>query len=109
MRPADRALFVLPVLLLCAIGCSGHRAISTASEVELVWPADDPRVRLERTIDLRNTRSGGSARFLHWLGGEKALPIFQRPYAVAWDGDDILVTDPGIGRVARISPGGRIN
>ncbi|NIM63430.1 MAG: hypothetical protein GTO30_17855, partial [Acidobacteria bacterium] len=33
---------------------------------------------------------------------------FRRPYGVAWDGEDLLITDPDAGRVARIDPRGRI-
>ncbi|MEO6487524.1 MAG: hypothetical protein ABIO78_06240, partial [Thermoanaerobaculia bacterium] len=35
-------------------------------------------------------------------------PLFARPYGVAWDGDAIVVTDPGAGRVVRIDPTGRV-
>lgn len=110
MRAFSGARLAAPLLLaaLGVAGCGGHRAVSTRAPIDLAWPTDDPRVRLLRIIDLRDARTGGAARVLRWLGGETAQPLFQRPYAVAWDGDDLLLTDPDLGRVARIAPGGRI-
>jgi hypothetical protein len=108
MRSPGLLRVLAPVLLAGAIGCSSHRAVTIKGPEDLVWPADNPRIRLQSLVDLQNTKSGGAARVVSWLGGEKQIPIFQRPYAVAWDGEDLLVTDPDIGRVARIARRGRI-
>lgn len=54
-------------------------------------------------------RRRGLVRFLRKLTGERTTAgSFQRPYGVAWDGDELLVTDPGTGQVLRLSPKGRI-
>jgi len=93
---------------LATAGCGGHRVASTFAPGELVWPRDDPRISLRAVIDLRDLPSHGSRRILRWLGGEKQALLFQRPYAVAWDGDALLFTDPDLGLVARIDSAGRI-
>ncbi len=109
MRPrASDRLLGLVLLTAATTGCTAHRAVTTRSAVDLVWPAENPRVRLLSIVDLENTKSGGAARLLSWIGGEKPQSVFRRPYAVAWDDDDLLVADPDAGRVARIEPRGRI-
>jgi DNA-binding beta-propeller fold protein YncE len=73
---------------------------------ELAWPPDQPRVALERVIagrsDLR--RRG----FWRRLAGQPDKALFQRPYGVAWDSEDLLVTDPAAGRVLRITRRGKV-
>ena len=108
MRSRERAWLAGSMLFLIATGCSTHRAVTSKGPGNLAWPAGNPRIRLESLIDLGRTKSGGSSRLLGWLGGEQSSPIFQRPYAVAWDDEHLLVADPDAGRVARIAPGGRI-
>lgn len=71
----------------------------------LAWPAEGPRVRLERILEKRS--DAGSRSFLSFLGGGDE-PLFVRPYGVAWDGDDLLVTDPGAHRVVRLKGHGGI-
>ncbi|MEE8412565.1 MAG: hypothetical protein V3S47_08670 [Acidobacteriota bacterium] len=73
------------------------------------WPADNPRVRLRSVIELHGRLERNVARLLSRLGGDRATFAFRRPYAVAWDGEDLLVTDPDAGRVARIDRRGRIH
>ncbi|MFQ5790680.1 MAG: hypothetical protein ACE5JI_09420 [Acidobacteriota bacterium] len=75
---------------------------------ELAWPLGNPRVRLERVIQQRDDLRSGMAKFLSRLGGGKRAALFQRPHGVAWDGDDLLITDPGARRVVRISGRGRV-
>lgn len=54
-------------------------------------------------------RRRGLVRFLRKLTGERStVRSFRRPYGVTWDGDELLVTDPGAGRVLRLSAKGRI-
>jgi len=96
------------VILLAAGGCGGHKVATSVMSDDLAWPQDDPRIHLRSMIDLREMHSRGSRRILKWLGGKEAAPVFQRPYAVAWDGDALLFTDPDLGRVARIDRAGRI-
>jgi sugar lactone lactonase YvrE len=61
-------------------------------------------VRLERIIAARE--GGGALRSL--LGVPQGEPLFERPYGVAWDGDDLLVADPGARRVLRIESDGHV-
>lgn len=92
-------------LLLSLSGCGGVRLEERPLPPDLAWPPGEPRVRLERVIEGR--RGGGA---LAWLaGGEGEGRLFERPYGVAWQGDDLLVADPGAGRVARVSAGGRVS
>ena len=72
------------------------------------WPPDAPRVRLERAIDLDTGSRSARGKMLRWIGDETAAPLFERPYAVAWDGEELLITDPGAQRVARIGHGGEV-
>jgi hypothetical protein len=41
------------------------------------------------------------------LTGKPDSPLFSRPYGVAWDGEDLLTTDPAAGRVLRIPTRGK--
>jgi sugar lactone lactonase YvrE len=61
-------------------------------------------VRLERIISVRE--GGGALRSL--LGAPQGEPLFERPYAVAWDGDDLLVADSGARKVVRIESDGHV-
>ncbi len=70
------------------------------------WPPESPRVALERLIETRRDAGARGAAFRQtglWLTGGKDQPLFQRPYGVAWDGEDLLVTDPAAGRVVRLA------
>ncbi len=107
MKRPRLAGLALP-LLLAVSGCGGHRVLNDRSPIDLAWPEDDPRIKLQRIIDLRETSARGGGRILQWLGGKREAPLFQRPYAVAWDGEAVLFTDPDLGRVARIDQRGRI-
>ena len=96
-------------LLLLAAGCTNYRALEFRPAGEPGWPADNPRVRLQSVIELHGRLERNAARLLSRLGGDEATFAFRRPYAVAWDGEDLLVTDPDAGRVARIDQRGRIH
>lgn len=88
--------------------CAGHRTVEQSFPTGWSWPPDNPRVRLERAIDLDMGSRSTRGKMLKWLGDETAAPLFQRPYAVAWDDEDLLVTDPGAQRVARIGNDGEV-
>ena len=62
---------------------------------------------LERVIDVPGT-NGGMSRLFQRITGRSDEPLFARPYGVAWDGDSLVVTDPGAGRVVRVEPTGRV-
>ncbi len=65
-----------------------------------------PSLYLERVVDPRSSSRGRA--FLHRLTGEDARPALERPFGVAWSGEDLLVTDPGAARVLRIDARGRV-
>jgi len=87
-----------------ATGCTLIPAVenpsgeTAAGEGIFFWPEEDPRIRLEAMLPspARHGRSGNS-------GSE----MFQRPYGTAFDGNNLLVADPGAGTVLRISAAGR--
>jgi DNA-binding beta-propeller fold protein YncE len=64
-------------------------------------------VRLERIISERNRAEGRD--LLRWLGGEPQQQLFDRPFGVTWHGDDLLVTDPGAGKLFLIDRAGSIS
>jgi len=104
MRTAARvALLALPLLAACT-----SRVVETRDDsLSLVWPSDGPRVRFERM--LTNRRDAGAGRgILDWLVGRSGEPIFERPYALAWDEKALVVADPGAHRVVRIAERGRV-
>ena len=113
MIPIDRdwcAWAGTTVLCMVAlVGCGASKVIRQPVLAEHSWPALDPRIRLERVIELRKDARSGPSRFIRWLGGGKQAPLFERPYGVAWDGEDLLVTDAGARRVVRIAAGGEIS
>jgi len=70
---------------------------------------DPQEITLERIIDSESLRKTGS-KIVGWITGGGNLddgPLI-RPYGLAWDGRDLLVTDPGAGRVLRIGRRGKI-
>ena len=94
------------VALLCMApaGCAGNTA-----SVEPTVPADLERwafVELERVVSSPRERMG--LRALRKLAGQPNRTLFRRPYAVAWDGDQLLVTDVDNGRVVRLTVDGRV-
>ena len=103
---ALRALVcVLLAFTLAIPGCGGLRVADQRPGTERAWPAGDPRVRLERVLELRRRASGlGSL-----LGGARDDELFSGPYAVAWQGGDLWISDPGSRRVLRVGAGGRVD
>lgn len=73
-------------ILLCAA-----TAAHAAMQVEVV------RV-IARPADV----SSRAAALAGWLTGKRDAFLFERPYAVAWDGEALLVADPAAHRVVRI-------
>lgn len=97
---------LLAFFLAGALACASARRVQVDAAPALEWPAENPRVRLETVIRLETDEGG---RFLRWLGeGESPGFAFRRPYGVAWDGPDLIVTDPDAGRVVRIDAKGRL-
>jgi len=64
----------------------------------------DARLHVDRVIDGHARTRGFWAR----LTGAEAEPVLVRPYGIAWDGEDLVVADPGAGRVVRFDSKGRM-
>jgi len=98
----------LTIRLAVTLG-AGLLAFHAAHAEPPSWPAENPRVRLERVFELDDWQSGRGGRMLRWLTGEESSRrrVVRRPYGVAWDGKDLLVTDPDSGRVLRLPHRGR--
>jgi len=104
MRVVPRSRPWLVVTLgVWAIGCGGVRVAPMPLGQDLVWPLAEPRVRLVRIVAL-----AASGRF-GWLTGERAAPLFVRPYGIAWDRDELVVTDPGANHLVRIGADGKLD
>jgi len=93
--------------LIVGIGLCGTPAIGQVDGAEATGRAVvGQRVELERVID---GSAAGKKKWIRWVTGEnRTSSLFGRPYGVAWEGDDLLVTDPGLGRVVRIDRRGRV-
>ena len=91
------------LVVLCAV-LPAWQAGKIEGAVESVQA---PTVRVEKLI--RTRRDLGRGGLLRRITGRPDPEIFHRPYGVAWDGDDLLVTDPGSSRVVRIGIKGRIS
>jgi len=70
------------------------------------WPPGKARIELVTVLGVRGDLRGSG--FLQWLRGGRKEPLFARPYGVAWDGDALLVADPGAARVLGIGPDGSL-
>lgn len=101
-------LAFLAVVIASLSGCAGSALVERRTPEELAWPSREPRIRLQSVIDLQQSQGRAARRALNWLASKQTQSLFRRPYAVAWAGDDILVTDPDAGRVARISEKNRL-
>lgn len=99
------ALLAVPLTILTGACSTGGSPVRTPTGIR-AWPLENPRVRLESVIEPRSARTPLSGLFGS-LAGERAQPAVVRPYGVAWDGDDLLVTDPGAARLVRIDARGR--
>ena len=97
------------VLLVVVVGSALSSAAVAVGDGP-AWPAESPRVRLGRTVEIDAGKGGKGAKILRAITGvaNARSAVVRRPYGVAWDGDDLLVTDPDAGRVVRLRkrPGG---
>lgn len=87
----------------CTSSTAGARSDSTGDDA---WPPDDPHVRLELVLAGPGRTAGRSL----WrrLIGQPERRLFGRPFDIAWQGDDLLVTDPAAGRLVQVTLGGKI-
>jgi DNA-binding beta-propeller fold protein YncE len=77
---------VLTVLLMC---------LAATSKGEM-------QIEVVRILSSRADVRSHAAAIVGWLTGTPEPFLFERPYAVAWDGEAVVVTDPGAQRVVRI-------
>jgi DNA-binding beta-propeller fold protein YncE len=96
---------LLAALALSCLGCATTQ--SSTPFAHLSWPVEAPQVWLERVI--RTSDDVGGRSFINRLFGAPPKELFVRPIDVAWDGDALLVADPGAGRLVRIDPSGRLS
>jgi DNA-binding beta-propeller fold protein YncE len=89
------------------LGCSGLETPDQNSPADWSWPSQDPRVRLETVLTARPGRHSTKG-ILRGLTGASAQETFVRPFGIAWDGDDLLVADPGSAKVYRLGPKGQL-
>ena len=91
---------------ICA--CARRPMTQPRGPVSIEWSESDVAVVLERVIDARTVSRKGS-KVVRWVTGEKHdSSFFVRPFGVAWDGEALIVTDPGAGRVVKIDTRGRV-
>jgi len=96
----------LAALLLC-VSCGGSTGAEIRLAEDLAWPVGDPRIRLVEVVEFDSPRSERGSRLLGKPGwAPEGQTGFRRPYGVAWDGDELLVTDPGLGIVIRVAADG---
>jgi DNA-binding beta-propeller fold protein YncE len=98
-------LLVTVGIALVSTGCASIGTVDTLDPERLSWPIEDPKVRMERVISTRHDIGGGG---FSWLGGRRDEALFVRPYGIAWQGESLLVADPGAGRAVRIPARGRM-
>ena len=104
-----RTALALSLLLgagLVAGGCVATSSPTSLDPALFSWPPGQPRLQLQKLISTR--RDVGGKGLLARLAGDRKAPLFQRPYGVAWAGDDILVADPGAGTVLKLTADGKI-
>ncbi|HXG57537.1 MAG TPA: 6-bladed beta-propeller [Thermoanaerobaculia bacterium] len=64
-----------------------------------------PRIVLDRVVATQRD-VGGKTRLFRRISGTHEEFLFQRPHGVAWDGADLIVTDPAAHRVVRLGASG---
>lgn len=94
------------IALVTSMACAGRQTVDVGNFEDFAWPPGNPRVRLERVLRQENSTAGG--RLLNWIGGGNNPSLFERPYGVAWAGNDLLVTDPGARRVLLVEARGKV-
>jgi len=109
VRPgAALLLLALPLAAGCTVvhRPGGGEAPVTAGEGTRSWPPGEPRIELLRVLHDRGDL--GRSSLASWFRGDSGRPLFTRPFGLAWEGGDLLVADPGAGRVLRIGTGGQL-
>ncbi len=101
-----RGAALVGLAMTMASGCRTGQVDSNVERTrEPAWPPEDPRVRFERV--LLTERDVIGSKFFARLAGKPPQPLFERPFGVAWHGEDLVVTDPGAGRIVRLDRAGK--
>jgi len=99
----------LPLGLLLAVLLGPPAGANSDDDTLIATPAPTPStIVLEQVIDERSLEKSGG-KLLRWITGASVSRPMERPHGVAWDGDDLIVTDPGAGRVFRIARKGKVS
>ncbi len=96
-------LLSIAALALALSGCATTPLAS--AEAHYSWSDGPIDVRLERVL---NAAAPLRPTLLGMITGAQPARGFQRPYGVAWDGEDLLIADPDANEVFRVDSRGRI-
>jgi len=94
-------LLAAPGMMVPLTGCTLIPAVdhlpgeTAVGEGVFFWPAEQPRIRLEAILPSPDRH------------GRSEDEMLRRPYGTAFDGEDLLVADPGAGTVFRLTSEGR--
>jgi DNA-binding beta-propeller fold protein YncE len=91
--------------LVAVLGACSLAERSSPDRADLLWPPEDPKVRLWKMLETDSDLGRGRS-FFDRLAGRPPAPLFERPFAAAFDGADLVVTDPGAARVVRLNASG---
>ena len=91
------------------LGAAVVVAILLASPAVLGRSIDPSEVRVARVIAMRSELRSFAGNLLSRIVGRIDEALFDRPYGVSWDGDDLLITDTGRSTVVRISRNGDLS
>lgn len=89
-------------LALAAAYAATSCSTPPTSVPKLIWSSPSPKVELASVLQ---TTADIPMPWLRRVVGSGAEPLFVRPYAVAWLGEDLLVVDSGAGVVVRFAFG----
>ncbi len=106
MKPRARGVVAAGLSILALAGCTGHSRLEVSGQFDRDWSAEAGSLRLERVIGTRRDLGGG--RGFGWLSEKRNTRLFNRPYGIAWAGEDLILTDPAAGSVLRINSRGRV-
>jgi sugar lactone lactonase YvrE len=94
--------------LVFVAGCTSVEKDPSSTGPILVWPPGEGRVQFEGEIRLRSDLEVARSTLRNVFKGKDDSPLFTRPYGLAWDGDALVVADPGAQQVIRIDLNGKI-
>ena len=97
-------LCAIAVLASIAAGCASSQ--TAARERNFSWSEGPIEVRLGRVLTAERSSQTG---LINLITGAPPPAGFQRPYGVAWDGEDLLIADPDANQVLRVDARGRVS